>query len=152
MLGFGIDHTLIQVEKWSPWQLEVVPRQQLLFPEREAEWSVGWTVWRTYSIRLCGFSFIQVVDIRAGISGSTGLVGFSFRGFSFSPDGFFRSEPKQSLKTVATSCQQKLEAKGNGCSSQWTSSNLQYHQLARTGASHNSSGQREELGHTPLRP
>lgn len=33
VLGFGIDHPLVQVVKWSPWQLQVVPREQLLFPE-----------------------------------------------------------------------------------------------------------------------
>lgn len=42
VLRFGIDHPLVYGVKWSPRQLEVVPRQQLLFPEREQEWPC-WT-------------------------------------------------------------------------------------------------------------
>lgn len=45
MLRLGVDHPLIQVVEWTPWQLQVIAGQQLLLPvgvvEGRGKWRGG---------------------------------------------------------------------------------------------------------------
>lgn len=51
VLRFGVDDPLVQIIKWSPWQLQVIPRQQFLLPvsEKEANYWLMWPVYMDFA-------------------------------------------------------------------------------------------------------